>query len=72
MTDKELSEILDNLRSLPAETEVVELLWKKLPDWMDDKQKKIKINNLLSELRKNTKIKNSGSDKKPIREVTNK
>lgn len=52
--------------------DVDELLWKKLPDWMDDKQKKIKINNLLSELRKNTKIKNSGSDKKPIWEVTNK
>jgi len=42
-----------------------ELLWNKLPDWMNDKQKKIKINNLLSELRKKGKIKNNGSDKKP-------
>jgi ATP-dependent DNA helicase RecG len=42
--------------------DVDELLWKKLPDWMDDKQKKIKINNLLSELRKKKKIENIGSD----------
>ncbi len=46
-------------------TDVDELLWKKLPDWMDDKQKKIKINNLLAELRKKNKIKNAGSDAKP-------
>src|SRR5690606_34904390 len=30
--------------------ELDELLWNKLPEWMDKKQKKIKINNLLSEL----------------------
>ena len=29
---------------------------------MDEKQKKIKINNLLSELRRKGKIKNKGSD----------
>ncbi len=46
-------------------TDVDELLWKKLPDWMDDKQKKIKINNLLAELRKKHKIRNDGSDAKP-------
>lgn len=46
-------------------TDVDELLWNKLPDWMDDKQKKIKINNLLAELRKKKKIKNAGSDAKP-------
>jgi ATP-dependent DNA helicase RecG len=46
-------------------TDVDELLWKKLPDWMDDKQKKIKINNLLAELRKKNKIRNDGSDAKP-------
>lgn len=45
--------------------DVDELLWKKLPDWMDDKQKKIKINNLLAELRKKNKIRNDGSDAKP-------
>ncbi|MFH1007125.1 MAG: RNA-binding domain-containing protein [Candidatus Latescibacterota bacterium] len=44
--------------------DVDELLWKKLPDWMEDKQKKIKINGLLSELRKLGKIKNSGSKRK--------
>jgi ATP-dependent DNA helicase RecG len=46
--------------------DIDELLWKKLPDWMNDKQKKIKINNLISELRKAGKIKNDGNDKKPI------
>ena len=45
--------------------DVDDLLWKKLPDWMDDRQKKIKINNLLSELRNKTKIKNIGSDVRP-------
>ena len=45
--------------------EIDELLWHKLPDWMDDKQKKIKINNLISELRKNGKIKNEGTYKEP-------
>lgn len=43
-------------------SDVDELLWKKLPEWMDEKQKKIKINNLLSELRRKGKIKNKGSD----------
>src|SRR4030067_280680 len=45
--------------------DVDDLLWKKLPDWMTDKQKKIKINKLLSELRRNRKIDNKGSLKKP-------
>ena len=45
--------------------DVDELLWKKLPDWMGDKQKKIKINNLLAELRRNNRIQNNGSDSKP-------
>jgi ATP-dependent DNA helicase RecG len=45
--------------------DVDELLWKKLPDWMVEKQKKIKINNLLSELRKKRKIENHGSDARP-------
>ncbi|TRZ53071.1 transcriptional regulator [bacterium] len=52
--------------------DIDELLWKKLPDWMDDKQKKIKINNLLSELRKAGKIMNRGSNKKPVWEIINK
>ncbi|MFZ3089773.1 MAG: ATP-binding protein [Nitrospirota bacterium] len=45
--------------------DVDELLWKKLPDWMNDKQKKIKINNLLSELRRKNRIRNNGNDAKP-------
>ena len=45
--------------------DVDELLWTKLPEWMDDHQKKIKVNNLLSEMRKKDIIKNAGSDAKP-------
>ncbi len=41
--------------------DVDELLWNKLPEWMDDKQRKIKINNLLSELRRNGRIRNEGT-----------
>lgn len=41
--------------------DVDELLWNKLPEWMDDKQRKIKINNLLSELRSKGRIKNEGT-----------
>ncbi len=41
------------------------LLWKKLPDWMSDKQKKVKINNLLSELRAQKIIENRGTFKYP-------
>lgn len=44
--------------------DIDELLWKKLPDWMDEKQKKIKINNLLSEMRKKNRIVNVGTDTK--------
>lgn len=46
-------------------TDIDELLWTKLPDWMSTKQKKIKINNLISELRKKDKIKNVGTFKDP-------
>ncbi len=45
--------------------DVDELLWKKLPDWMDDKQRKTKINHLLSELRSKQIIENKGNDAKP-------
>jgi ATP-dependent DNA helicase RecG len=45
--------------------DVDDLLWTKLPEWMNDKQKKIKINNLLAELRKKGRIKNEGNDAKP-------
>jgi ATP-dependent DNA helicase RecG len=45
--------------------DVDELLWNKLPEWMIDRQKKIKINNLLSEMRKKGRIRNDGCDAKP-------
>ena len=44
--------------------DVDELLWDKLPNWMNETQKKNKIKNLLSELRKNKSIANIGSDRK--------
>lgn len=44
--------------------DIDELLGGKLPDWMDDKQKKVKVNNLISELRKKGKIVNKGNDAK--------
>ncbi len=37
------------------------LLWEKLPNWMTDSQKKSKINNLITALSRNAKIKNIGS-----------
>ena len=40
------------------------LLWNKLPNWMSEKQKGIKVNHLLSELSKASKIKNIGTDSK--------
>lgn len=45
--------------------DVDELLWNKLPDWMNDKQRKYKIGNLLSELRMRGKIENVGIYKEP-------
>lgn len=46
-------------------SDVDELLWNKLPEWMDDKQRKTKIMHLLAELRRGNRIKNIGNDKKP-------
>jgi ATP-dependent DNA helicase RecG len=45
--------------------DIDELLWSKLPEWMEEKQKKIKVNNLIAELRRQNKIKNIGSDVRP-------
>lgn len=45
--------------------DIDDLLMSKLPDILNEKQKKVKINNLLSEMsRKDKVIQNSGSDKK--------
>lgn len=45
--------------------DIDDLLSNKLPEWMDKKQKKTKVNNLISELRKKGKIKNEGTDTRP-------
>ena len=45
--------------------DIDELLWNKLPDWMDDKQRKIKVGNLIAELRRTRHIVNQGSDTRP-------
>jgi ATP-dependent DNA helicase RecG len=42
-----------------------ELLWNKLPDWMDDTQKKNKVGNLLGELKRQDHIRNTGTMKNP-------
>lgn len=42
-------------------SDVDQLLWDKLPDWMTEKQRKNKVGNLLTELRKKDKIENKGS-----------
>ncbi len=47
-------------------SDVDELLWKKLPDWMDDNQKKNKVKNLLSELKRSGRIENIGTFKSSI------
>ncbi|PKP02549.1 MAG: transcriptional regulator [Bacteroidetes bacterium HGW-Bacteroidetes-9] len=47
--------------------DVDELLWKKLPDWMTDKQRKTKVNHLLTELSTGKKIENlTGVDSKSL------
>lgn len=45
--------------------DIDELLWNKLPEWMDDKQRKTKVGNLIGELRRSGRIANGGSDTQP-------
>ncbi|EDM36246.1 putative transcriptional regulator [Pedobacter sp. BAL39] len=45
--------------------DIDELLSNKLPGWMDEQQKKFKVNNLLSEMRKKEMIQNEGTFAKP-------
>lgn len=45
--------------------EIDDLLWNKLPDWMNDPQRKHKVGNLLGELRRAGLIRNAGSMKCP-------
>ena len=49
-----------------SRTDIEGLIWEKLPDIYNDKQKKVKINNLISELSRNKKIRNEGTDNKPL------
>jgi ATP-dependent DNA helicase RecG len=46
--------------------DIDDLLWEKLPGFMNDEQKNNKISNLIAQLRKKGKIKNIGIDKKSI------
>lgn len=46
-------------------SDVDALLWDKLPDSLTENQKKTKVGNLLTELRKSNKIENKGSYSKP-------
>jgi ATP-dependent DNA helicase RecG len=48
-----------------SRSDIDDLLWNKLPEWMNEKQKKNKIGNLISELRITGKIHNLGSFNKP-------
>jgi len=50
--------------------DIDELLWDKLPDYLNEKQKKYKINNLIAELSKNEKITNKGSNVKSKWEIS--
>lgn len=43
--------------------DIDELLWKKLPDWMDEKQRKHRVANLITELRQGKRIENRGTFK---------
>jgi ATP-dependent DNA helicase RecG len=45
--------------------DIDELLWNKLPDWMDDTKKKHRVTNLMTECRRQEKIVNEGSDTQP-------
>ena len=56
---------------LMARKDIDELLWSKLPDWMDDRQRKVKVGNLVAELRRANKIANKGSDTRPAWTLVN-
>lgn len=45
--------------------DIDELLWNKLPDWMDEKQRKTKVGNLLGELKRGDRITNVSAKKTP-------
>ncbi len=47
-----------------SRADIDELLWNKLPDWMTDRQRKKKVENLIMELRMHNKIINKGTIKR--------
>ena len=49
-----------------SRNDIDKLLWNKLPDILNEKQKKNKITNLIKELRMNEKIVNYGNDRQPV------
>ncbi len=59
--------ILKHIKIHQAATrkEIDQLLWNKLPEWMDDEQRKNRIRNLIIELREKNVITNVGTNKKP-------
>jgi ATP-dependent DNA helicase RecG len=46
--------------------DINDLLWNKLPDWMNDTQKTYKVGNLLSDLKRKNQIRNDGTKKKSM------
>ena len=46
--------------------DIDDLIWDKLPDMYDNKQKKVKINNLITELSRKGMIRNTGNDRNPV------
>lgn len=46
--------------------DIDDLVWEKLPDIYDVKQKKVKINNLITELSRKGKIRNKGNDRNSV------
>lgn len=65
--------ILESIRQhgFVERSDVDALLWQKLPDWMNDEQRKNKITNLLAELRRTGKTHNEGTFAKPRWILTN-
>lgn len=60
-----LKNIMKNL--LLLQEEILKILWEKLPDWMTDKQRKTKVNHLLTELSTGKRIENlTGIDSKSL------
>jgi ATP-dependent DNA helicase RecG len=51
--------------------EINQLLWEKLPEWMNDEQRTFKINNLIAKLSRTKKIINTGTTRNSQWKLTN-